>query len=418
MPSLWKNRSFVKLWSAQAAANVGDQFYEIALFWYLLQQTKSAAALSLIAIPEMVAGLLFYLVGGVLADRYHPKAMMIGADAARMAIVCFVGIMVLLGAPQLPFFLVTQFLVGIFITMFNPAKTVALQAIIPEERISQANAILDTTYRTIRILAPMTIGWLASVLSLAGMFFVNAIAYLLSFLVIYSIRLDIQRSHVSIGGGYAAKQYASDITAALREVWQNRSLLFIILFANMGYLVWQVCWSVGFPVLAHQMGNGDAGMLGMLVGSYGVGNLLGSLFMVRLTYRNHLLVILLGWLILGVGFTGLAFVQEYRYIVYIAAAISGIGGPLIGIPTISAIQMRAGHPNIGKIFALNMLVFTGFCVLSSSLGTLWLGDWPIVYLFLGGGLFLFAMVLSGLLLEWRERKKDSFAAKKAGESAH
>lgn len=80
MTSLWKNRSFVSLWLAQVASNIGDQFYSIALLWYLLQQTKSASALSLIAIPDMVAGFLFYLIGGILADRYNPPTLMIGAD--------------------------------------------------------------------------------------------------------------------------------------------------------------------------------------------------------------------------------------------------------------------------------------------------------------------------------------------------
>jgi DHA3 family macrolide efflux protein-like MFS transporter len=405
-PSLWKNRSFVMLWLAQATANVGDQFYGIALLWYLLQQTKSAASLSLIAIPEMIAGFLFYLMGGVLADRYNPRTLMIGADTARLLTVCFVGFMVLLGVPKLVFFLFTQFLIGIFISLFNPAKTVTLKAVVPEEQLSQANAILDTTFRTIRILAPMTIGLLAAVLPLAGMFFVNAAGYLLSTLLIFAIGPAVKQQRAPISAPLTPKQYLADIRAALREVLHKRYLFYILLFGNMGFFVWQVCWSVGYPVLANQMGQGDAGMLGMLIGSYGVGNLLGSLYMARFTYSNHLFMILLGWLFQAVGFTALALGQEYPYIVFTAAAISGVGGPLIGIPNVTAIQTQADSANIGKIFALNMLTFTGFCVISSSLGALWLSSWPVVQLFLASGMFLFAMVAAGLLLDRSERKKQ------------
>lgn len=56
-------------------ANIGDQCYSFALLWYLLQATKSGTALSLLVMPEMVAGLLFYLFGGVLADRYSPRIL-------------------------------------------------------------------------------------------------------------------------------------------------------------------------------------------------------------------------------------------------------------------------------------------------------------------------------------------------------
>ncbi|MCK9911966.1 hypothetical protein MXD81_22615, partial [Microbacteriaceae bacterium K1510] len=86
-----------------------DQFYGIALLWHLLQQTKSAASLSLIAIPEMVAGFLFYMFGGVLADRYNPRKLMVGADVARLVTASLVGVIVFSGAGQLPFFLFMQF---------------------------------------------------------------------------------------------------------------------------------------------------------------------------------------------------------------------------------------------------------------------------------------------------------------------
>lgn len=102
--SLWRNRSFVKLWFAQMTANIGDQFYSFALLWYLLQATKSGTALSLLVIPEMVAGLLFFLVGGVLADRYNPRLLMVGSDLARILVAIAVGIMAALGIEQFSFF--------------------------------------------------------------------------------------------------------------------------------------------------------------------------------------------------------------------------------------------------------------------------------------------------------------------------
>jgi DHA3 family macrolide efflux protein-like MFS transporter len=403
--SLWKNRSFLRLWLAQITSNIGDQFYGIALLWYLLQQTKSATALSLIPIPDMVAGFLFYLIGGVLADRYSPRLLMVSADAARLLVVLAVGSMVIAGMDEILFFLAAQFVLGIFSTLFFPAKTVALKATVPEGQLSQANAILDTTFRTIRILAPMSIGLFAASMPIAALFFVNAGSYLLSALFVYSIGGQLRTGSESAGGRLPAAQYVRDIGSACREVAGKRHLLYILLFGNIGFLVWQLCWSVGFPVLADQMGGGDAGMLGVLVGFYGAGNLLGSLFMARFSYQNHLLVILTGWLFQSVGFLALSLGGEYPYLAFASASMAGIGGPLIGIPQTTAIQTKVENVNTGKVFALNMLTFTFFCVLSSSLGVFWLGAWPVERLFLASGLFLAAAVAAGLWLDRRERQK-------------
>jgi len=398
--SLWRNRSFVKLWFAQMTANIGDQFYSFALLWYLLQATKSGTALSLLVIPEMVAGLLFFLVGGVLADRYNPRLLMVGSDLARILVAIAVGIMAALGIEQFSFFLMAQFLLGLFSSLFQPARTVALKAIVPLEQLSRANAILDTTFRTIRILAPMSIGLLSSLLPLSALFFVNAGSYLLSVFFVYSISATLQPiQENSAPVKMTPSQYIKDIGTGMTELKHNHLLFMILVFSNVGFLVWIVCWNVGFPFLAEGMAQGDGSQLAVLIGSYGIGNLFGSLYMARAVYHRHLLVILIGWAVQAGGFLFLALGTEYHWLAYLAAAVAGIGGPLIGIPTVTAIQTKASASNTGKIFSINMLMFTFFSMLSSILGAIWLGKWPVEQLFLVSGLFLVSLAAIGFAWE-------------------
>ncbi|MGE5701405.1 MAG: MFS transporter [Clostridia bacterium] len=403
---LWMNRPFVKLWLAQVASNIGDQFYSIALLWYFLQQTNSASTLSLLALPEMLAGFLFYLVGGVLADRFNPRFLMVASNVARLVVAAIVGTIVLFDVFHLSLFLLAQFLIGMFGTLFQPSRTVALKAIVPLDSLSQANAILDTTFRTIRILAPMTIGLLASAMPLFVLFFVNSGAYLLSAAFIHSIKKRLREEDSVSAAAFAPKLYLTDIRLACKEVVHKRLLLYIVIFSNLGYLGWQVCWSVGFPVMANELGHGNAGMLGILVGFYGFGNLLGSLFMARVHYTNYLLFVLIGWLFQAGGYLLMAGSQGVVGIAYAAAALSGFGGPLTGIPTVMAIQTMSADTNVGKIFSLNMLLFTFFGVLSSGLGAIWLGKLPVWQMFLGSSVFLLLMVWIGYRLGRREWGKE------------
>lgn len=409
--SLWKNRSFLLLWFAQMTANIGDQFYGFALLWYLLQATKSGTALSLLVIPEMVAGLLFLLVGGVLADRFSPRLLMVGSDMARVVVAICVGIMAAVGIEQFAYFLLAQFLLGIFSSLFQPARTVALKAVVPLEQLNRANAILDTTFRTVRILAPMTIGLLAAAVPLSTLFFVNAGSYLLSVFFLYAIKGTLQPSRSSsISVRLTPAQYVRDIGTGIGELRRNHLLLLILLFSNFGFIVWMVCWNVGFPFLADGMSQGDGSVLAILIGCYGIGNLLGSLYMAQAVYSRYMLIVILGWSFQALGFLLLTLGMEFHWLAYIAAGIAGIGGPLNGIPSLTAVQTMATDHNMGKIFSINMLMFTFFSMVSSILGAVWLGKWPVEQLFLGSGLFLVVICTVGFILERKmHRKQEAYS---------
>ncbi|MFD2369127.1 MFS transporter [Brevibacillus sp. GCM10020057] len=399
--TLWKNSSFLKLWLAQLTANIGDQCYSFALLWYLLQATKSGTALSLLAIPEMAAGLMFYLTGGVLADRYSPRLLMAGTDAARIVVVISVGVMASFGVGQFGFFLAAQFLLGVFSSLFQPARTVALKSILPLELLGRANGILDTTFRSIRILAPMTIGLLAGSVPLSALFFANAASYLVSVFFVLTIRDSLKGKGGSTASKLTLGQYKRDIATGASELRHTRDLFYILLFGNLGYLVWLVTYNVGFPFLAERMDQGNGSTLAMLMGFYGIGNLLGSLYMARACYTRHLLVVLIGWMMQAAGFLLLTGGPAFHWLAFLGAALAGVGGPLIGIPSVTAIQVKATDANVGKVYAINMLMYTCCGMLSSCLGALWLGKLPVERLFLVSGLALVLLTVVGLAVEKR-----------------
>lgn len=398
--SVWKNSSFLKLWLAQLMSNIGDQCYSFALLWYLLQATKSGTALSLLSVPEMVAGLLFFLVSGVLADRYSPRLLMVVAVLLRIAVVITVGILTVMGIDQFSYFLVAQFLLGLFSSLFQPARIVAIKAAVPNDQIGRANAILDTTMRTVRIIAPMTIGLAASLLPLSTLFFINAGSYLISVFFLQALRLSITDQHLS--PKMTPRQYILDITTGVQELKRNRLLFLVLLFGNIGFLVWQITYTVGYPFLAERMQQGNGSTLAILFGCYGIGNLLGSLYMTRSNTTRYLFMILLGWSFQACGSFLLMMGSSAYWSAFLGAAISGIGGPLIGIPTVTAIQMESPGNSTGKIFAINLLVLTFFSMLSSILGALWMGKWPVEQLFLVSGIFLAVISFAGFLIEKRQ----------------
>src|SRR5262245_27388915 len=69
--------NFRRLIAGQTISKLGDQFYFIAIPWLVLRSTSNPIALSLVlGISSITLG-IFTLIGGVLADRYGPRALML-----------------------------------------------------------------------------------------------------------------------------------------------------------------------------------------------------------------------------------------------------------------------------------------------------------------------------------------------------
>ena len=64
-----KHRFFALLWSGQTISRLGDSLYRIALAWWVLEKTGSAAIMGTVLIFSTVPMLIFLLIGGVVVDR-------------------------------------------------------------------------------------------------------------------------------------------------------------------------------------------------------------------------------------------------------------------------------------------------------------------------------------------------------------
>jgi MFS transporter, DHA3 family, tetracycline resistance protein len=62
------HRPFLLLWSGQAVSRLGDSLYQIALAWWVLERTGSAAAMGTVFICGAVPIVVFALIGGVRSE--------------------------------------------------------------------------------------------------------------------------------------------------------------------------------------------------------------------------------------------------------------------------------------------------------------------------------------------------------------
>ncbi len=75
--SLWRNRSYLLLWSGQAISDIGGAVSELAFPLLVLAVTHSPAQAGFVAAQRALPATLFSLFAGVLVDRWNRKWVMI-----------------------------------------------------------------------------------------------------------------------------------------------------------------------------------------------------------------------------------------------------------------------------------------------------------------------------------------------------
>lgn len=134
-----RNRSFGLLWASQLLSNGGNWFLEVAVPVYVFHLTGSARDTGLTAVAGIAPQLVLGPVGGVFADRWPRRRVVIGTNLLSA---CAVSVLPLADHPdQLWLILVAIFAESGFGAFFGPAYQGLIPALVGRDRdLGTANA--------------------------------------------------------------------------------------------------------------------------------------------------------------------------------------------------------------------------------------------------------------------------------------
>jgi MFS family permease len=147
-------REFRLLFLAQAVSLLGDRMVSIALAFAVLSLGGSPAEVGLVLAFRMVPLVGTLLVGGVVADRVSRRAVMVVADLSRVATQGLIAALLIGGLAEIWMLAVLSGLTGAATGFFNPASTGLLPAIVPAERVQEANGVRATAMSGGEIVGP------------------------------------------------------------------------------------------------------------------------------------------------------------------------------------------------------------------------------------------------------------------------
>ena len=241
----------------------------------------SAATLGLIGFLNTIPNLAFALPAGVLADRFDRRKVLLVFQGANMGVA--VALAVLWASGELTVFLmgVLAFLGGTFGTLSFPAFQAYLASTVPEEDLESAVALNSLSLQVARFVGPAIAGVLLAAAGPTWVFSVNA----LSFLAVLGAlaALPAARGHISS----AAVGVGRSMREGIRYVFGQRSiasLMALMILAGM-FATPPVAFMI--PGLVRFQLDAGAGTLGLFISLVGLGSVLGSLALLRLSGRAN-----------------------------------------------------------------------------------------------------------------------------------
>ncbi|MDR3616518.1 MAG: MFS transporter [Candidatus Obscuribacterales bacterium] len=347
------------LWVSQVLSGIGDQLYMLAAMWIAVERFGNQAGYVAAAIG--VGRITFGLFGGIIADRFDRRRIMIVSDIVRFLAVAPLAFIACSGTIHLWHLIVAGALMGAFGAFFDPALQASLPSITRSQSSLEAmTGLMDLTQRLARAIGPALTGLLVAIMPITQFFTIEAFSFLISALTIV-----VLRSHLTWAkeeNTFAPYQSVQDLFKDIVEgfSYAAKDKAFIYCLCSLAFLggLWGIAFAVGYPILVKQSFGNNVVFYGYIVASYGVGNVLGNVLCANLHVRSSWINVFGGDVLCGLGFVLVALGNCVQAAILgsVLAAIGGAGADLL---LLNLIMKEVPSNLLGKMMSLRMMVLSG-----------------------------------------------------------
>jgi acyl-[acyl-carrier-protein]-phospholipid O-acyltransferase / long-chain-fatty-acid--[acyl-carrier-protein] ligase len=339
-----------KLAVAFLAIRALDSASLTAVEFQTLSQYQTTLAFSVLTVPLM----LFSIPAGVLADRIPKNRIIVWMKGVEVALM-LAAVWVLLQAPeQTSLLLLILGLMGAQSALFSPAKYGILPEILPHERLTHGNGLLEA-WTFLAIILGTAFGGALLDWSGQAVWLVGAVLFAFS-LVGFWFALGIRPVPAARG--------QARIVETIRSAWsalRGRRILGLAAAGSIAY--WSIASMLGQNVLVYcksVLGLSDTASgaplaafgLGVAAGSVAAGKISGS----KVEYG----LIPLGAILMALFTAAAGLLSPGFAMLLVLMALLGVASGFIIVPINALIQWRAPEDRRGAVIALtNVFVFSG-----------------------------------------------------------
>jgi MFS family permease len=362
-----RHRNFRLFFSGQLISLIGTWMQTIAQAWLVYRITGSSLLLGVVGFAGQIPIFILSPLGGLAADRWNRQKIVIGTQVASMLLAFVLAALTLLHIVKTWEIITLAALLGAVNAFDIPGRQSFLIEMVSRDDLMNAIALNSSMFNGARVIGPAIAGILVSRIGEGWCFFANGASYIAVIAGLLMMKLPPYRP---VPAGTSPFEH---IAEGFRYIQRTAPILALITLIGIVSLV-AVPYSVLMPIFADQILHRGAHGLGILMGSAGVGALLGALTLAsRRGVKGLGTVVGFAAMAFGVSLILFAFSKIFWLSVVLLVPV-GYGVMLQMSSSNTLIQAMVPDELRGRAMAMYTMMFMGMAPIGSLLSGLF-ADW-------------------------------------------
>lgn len=343
-------RNYRLFFSGQVVSWTGTWVAWVAQGWLVLELTGSGLGLGVVTAVQWLPVLLFGAWGGVIADRFDKRHLLIATNGTAAILSAVLGVLTVTDVVSLWMVIAVALLLGLITAIDNPTRQTFTYEMVGRDRLTNAVSLNTATFTTARVIGPAVAGFLIAGVGIGECFLINAASFAPVTVALFVMNKD------ELATVPAVERRRGQIREGFRYVLSQPTVRAImIMMALVGTL--QYNFQVILPVMAKDTFAGDATTLGLLGAAVGIGMFAGSIGNAAIGRPTRKVL-------LGAGFAlgTMSIVVAVAPSVWTAAALMvPLGAASMAfLATMNAtLQLSSSDAMRGRVMALYFVLFLG-----------------------------------------------------------
>jgi MFS family permease len=346
-------------WFGHVISVSGQQMLWMLEPWLIYELSGSKAYLGINALAQAIPATALVLLGGVIADRFDQRKLVIGVQVAYIGLLSILATLALTEQLEVWHIFVIAFIQAAVGSFENPARQSMFPHLIPRDAMPNAVALNAAIHPATRIGSPVIGGFiLALALGATDSPRIAAgIVWLIAIAGVTVYALMLAGVHLPPITRPRRGPMLEDMAEGVRFTLRKPTFAFLI---GLAYFAMFFGTSLGilFPVIAKDTLHVGPEVLGIMWGAQGIGSLIGVFVASNLSSPRYQRPMLVGsTLLFGASMIGFGLSPIYLLSLALLVAL-GTGGSALNVCIQQNLQMLVPNDVRGRVMGLWGIVHT------------------------------------------------------------
>ena len=349
--SALEERDYAVYFGGNLAFFMAMQMNQLLRGYLAFQLTDAASALGLVALSVALPMLFVSPFGGVIADRYNKRTLLMVTQAIIAIANAVLAVLIFADLIEFWHLLAGAVFLGLTISLAMPARNALVPQLIPQHKLMNAVSLQMGGMNLTRIIGPTLAGVLIAPIGIGAVWSFSVVLYIVAMATTLLLPL-----HGMVAQGGTQGRFMTEMADGFRFA-MNDPLIRLLILTGMVMPLFAFPVQLVLPVFAEEVFDLGPGALGVLMAAAGVGGLTGALLstsMDSMPLKGR--IMLAGVTIQGAFFIAFAVTPLFAAAA-IFLAIGNVGGMLFMTTNNSVIQTKVPERYRGRVLSMLMMSF-------------------------------------------------------------